>query len=325
MLPKVNPVNYEQCYPKRLKKIFQSHFSMKTYDRFIPNMENAIVGNIPPELINLFSKETRGKNIKIFQNILADTSRYIRASYDKLRMSGNLTLLDLETYGMSKSMLAWQQSVNNVFNGCLKRLLNTNLTGNLEYIDRGVAGKVFRLSILDKDGNKVMHDKALKVYHNVNFLAYEVRGMHGNYAEANFWTYLKRAAGHRLDKTQFTKHYISDVHSAYSLTEFIDPNITKTTAKIDFQNLFGVKYLDACHNRLCFNKMYDVGGFQKGSTFMDDKVVLRYFKKLFFRSPKELPEVLARYEALAKNPKTPHRNKIQTAIELFKKQYIKKT
>lgn len=240
-------------------------------------------------------------------------------------MSGKLTRVDLKTYGLSKSMLEWQNDVNNVFNGCLKRFSDLGMKGNLEYIDHGVAGKVFRLSIFDKDGNKIMHDKALKVHHNINFLAFEVRCMHGNYAEANFWTYLKHAAGHRLDKTQFTKHYISDMHNGYSLTEFIDQDITRTTAKLDYANLFRIKYSDSHHNAPYHKKVYDAGGFQKCSKFMDDKIVLRYFKKLFFRSKKELPEVLARYEALVQNPKTPHRNKIQTAIELFKKQYIKKT
>lgn len=64
MLHKIDPINFERCYPKRLKKIFQSHLNMTTYDKFIPNMERAIVGNIPPELIKLFPKETRGGKYK---------------------------------------------------------------------------------------------------------------------------------------------------------------------------------------------------------------------------------------------------------------------
>lgn len=321
MLPKIDPVNYERCYPKRLKKIFQSNLNMRTYDKFVPNVGGgAIVGNIPPELIRMFPVQNRGHNIKNFQNVLGDISRYIRVSAEKLKRTRGFGMLNTITYGKSDAILNWEKDVNSVFNACLKRFPNVPMTGNLEYIDHGVAGKVFRLSIFDKDGNKVMHDKALKVFHNVTFGAPEVKDLHGNYAEANFWTYLKRAAGHPLDKTQFTKHYISDLHSGYTLTEFIDEKITKTTAKIDFQNLFRVKYIDGHHNPRYYKKIYDVGGFQKSSKFMDDKIVLRYFKKLFFRSKKELPEVLARYEALAQNPKTPHKDKIQRAISLFNKE-----
>ncbi len=321
MLPKIDPVNYERCYPKRLKRIFQSNLNMKSYDKFIPHIGGgAIVGNIPPELIRLFPQKTRGQDIKNFQNLLADISKYVRGSYYKLKQSDGFTWLNPETYGKSDMLLNWEKELTNVLNGCLRRFTDISVTGDIKYIERGVAGKVFKLSLRDKDGVKIMHDKALKVYHVKSFLCSEVKGCHGNYAEANFWTYLKHVAGHPLDKTQFTKHYISDLDNGYALTEFIDEDITSTTAKMDFQALFKLKYVDWHHNPYLREKIYDVGGFQKMPNFMDDKIVLRYFKKLFFRSEKELPEVLARYEALAQNPKTPHRDKIQRAIDLFKKE-----
>jgi len=294
---------------------------MRTYSEFVPNVGGgALVGNIPPELIRLFPKETRARDIKEFQGVLADITRYIRASFEKMKKRPGFGYVNVNTYRHSDMIIEWQQEVNNIFNACLRRFTDTPLTGELEYIDHGVAGKVFRMSVMDKDGKKIMHDKALKVYHQITFGCPDVKDLHGNYAEANAWAYLKRAIGHRLDKTQFTKHYISDLHNGYALTEFIDENITRTTAKVDFQNLFRIKYSDSIHNPSYYGKMYDVGGFQKSAKFMDDKIVLRYFKKLFFRSEKELPELLARIEALAQNPKTPHRDKIQRALDLFKKQ-----
>jgi hypothetical protein len=312
--------NYEKCYPKRLKKIFQSNLNMETYRSFVPNMQRAVVGNIPPEIIKMFPKETRGQNIKDFQNILADTSRYIRASYEKMRFGQNFSLLDQITYGPSQQIKEWVESTNVLFNACLRRYPDNPFVGKLEYIDHGVSAKVFKLSLMDKAGNKIMHDKALKVYHTTQFACENVATMHGNYAEANFWTYIKRAIGHNMDKTQFTKHYISDLHNGYSLTEFIDSEIPKTTKKVDFANLFRISYRDSHHNRPYYGKLYDAGGFSKNRNFMDDKIVLRYFKKLFFRSPKELPAVQAQIEALAENPKTPHRDKIQKALSLFKKE-----
>lgn len=309
--------NYEKCYPKRLKKIFQSNLNMRTYNKFIPQMERAVVGNIPPELIRIFPQETKAHDIKAFQNILSDVSKYIRASYSKLKSSGNFTLLDPDTYRKSKVIVNWESEITTMFNACLRRLPNTQITSKLDYIDHGVAGKVFKLALFDKNGNKIMHDKALKVYHSVNFLDTLGSNLHGNYAESNFWTYIKRMAGHSLDKTQFTKHYISDLKSAYSLTEFIDDTIPKTTAKINFTDLLRIRYVDATNNASYMGKLYDAGGFKKYNDFIDDKVVLKYFKKLFFAKKNNQLEVKTHLEALATNPKTPHRNKIQKALELF--------
>ena len=163
-----------------------------------------------------------------------------------------------------------------------------------------------------------MHDKALKVYHNLNVpLRSNLSRMQNNYAEANFWTFLKFAAGHKLDKTQFTKHYISDMKSGYTLTEFIDNDIIKTTAPLDL-NILQLKYNDP-GNTLINDKLYDGGGFVKCSDFIGDKMVLRYFKKLWFRnSEKELNKVIKDFKEKIANPKTPHRDKIQKALELFK-------
>lgn len=318
MLPKISTTDYIRCYPKRLKKIFQSNLNMRTYDEFIPYMKRAVVGNIPPELIRLFPKDTRGADIKKLQDCLADISKYARASFEKMRRKAGFGYLNPVTYRKSDEILNWERELTNVFNSCLKRISGTPLKGELEYIDYGVAGRVFRLSIMDKNGVKVMHDKALKVYHKISFAQDVRKDIHGSYAEANFWTYLKHAAGHRLDKSQFTKHYISDLHNGYCLTEYIDQNITRTTAKINFENLFGIKYVDANNNAPLCNKIYDAGGFKKLLNFMDDKIVLRHFKKLFFRTDKELPAIITRYEALVQNPNTPHRIKFQKALSLFK-------
>ena len=65
MAIKINFTDYEKCYPSRLKKFFRSNFNYKTYDEFIPNMKNQIVGNFPPEIINLFGVN-KSENIKKF-------------------------------------------------------------------------------------------------------------------------------------------------------------------------------------------------------------------------------------------------------------------
>ena len=171
----------------------------------------------------------------------------------------------------------------------------------------------------NKKGEKIMHDKALKVYHYLNTDVRGLSSIQNNYAEANFWTYLKFAAGHKLDKTQFTKHYISDMKSGYAMTEFIDDTIPKTKSPIDLNNVIRLLYMDFS-NEAVNGKLYDGGGFVKRFDFIRDKLVLRYFKKLWFRnSEKELNKVIKDFEQKFSNPKTPHRDKIQRSLELFKK------
>ena len=63
MLGKINLINYEKCYPSLLKKLFRADLNYLAYDKFIPQMKNAVVGNIPPEIICLF-KTDKGEKIK---------------------------------------------------------------------------------------------------------------------------------------------------------------------------------------------------------------------------------------------------------------------
>ena len=54
--------------------------------------------------------------------------------------------------------------------------------------------------------------------------------------------------------------------------------------------------------------------------FINDKVTLRYFKKLMHRNAeKDLQPFLENLQEKVKNPKTPDREKIQRAIEIFQK------
>ena len=164
-----------------------------------------------------------------------------------------------------------------------------------------------------------MHDKALKVFHDVQAPSKSFARTQGVGAEANIWSFLKNVIGHKMDKTQFTRHYISDLKNAYSITEFADKNIHKTTAPIDFEKLFKMFYTDFT-NEMVNDKIYDVGGFSKYPKFIDDKVVLKYFKKLMNRnSEKDLKPLLTDLQKKIQNPKTPHVDKIKKALELFEK------
>lgn len=316
MLNKVPNVNYEKCYPSRLKRIFRRDINYLTYKKFVPYSKNQTVGNIPIEIIRLF-KDDKCNKIKRFQQGMANIANYLRGCYLGAKKE------NIISYGFSdlddKDLKIFERQITLFANKQFKNVLPKDISVNLKYKGKGAWGNVFHFSMSDKKGNKIMSDKALKIYHKkfggVSCLSH----MHGSCAEANFWTFMKFFAGHDLDKTQFTKHYISDLKNGYALTEFIDSKSVKNIFPLDLSNLFRLKYSDIMNTPMS-GKFYDAGGFVKAFNFIPDKVTFKYFKKLMNRSPKELIPFMQRLQECVKNPKTPHRDKIQKAIELFKNQ-----
>lgn len=319
MLGRIKFENYEKCYPSRLRRLFQSDINYNNYNAFVPQVKHAIVGNLPPEIIRLFPKETRAERIKSFQQALGSTAEYLRETYRKMERDRDFKLLD-ENYRPSQYVVGLAQKADRKLNMQLAEISGGGqFNARIKYAGHGGFGNVYQLSLIDSEGNKLMHDKALKVFHNLQENNFEYKTSHNNYAEANFWTFLKRALGHSLDNSQFTKHYMSDMKNGYSLTEFIDPKIHQTTSPVNICHLLHLlPPIDSKYNMPIMGKQYDIGGYEKAYNFTADKVVLRYFKKLIHRSQKELPRVLGKIEALAQNPKTPHRDKIQQALKLFK-------
>lgn len=316
MLNKVPNVNYEKCYPSRLKRVFRRDINYLTYKKFVPYTKNQIIGNIPIEVIKLF-KEDKAASIKIFQKKLSNIANYLRGYYVYSKKQNiiinkfsDLSPEDFENF---------EKQITSFANKQLCKVLPKNISVDLKYTGKGAWGNVFKFSMLDDSGNKIMSDKALKVYHKTFGGIPCLSHIHGSCAETNFWTFLKFFAGHNLDKTQFTKHYISDLKNGYALTEFIDSKSVTHIFPLDINNLFRLKYSDIMNTPIS-GKFYDAGGFVKTFNFIPDKVTFKYFKKLMNRSPKELIPFMQRLQECVKNPKTPHRDKIQKAIELFKDQ-----
>lgn len=314
MLGKIHFEQYEKCYPKRLKNFFRSNINYTTYDKFIPNMKTATVGNLPPEIINLFKSDKKEK-IKIFQNALSEAAIYIRTHKNYM----NNENLSVPKRFDERKVKSFEQNITYSFNEKVKSIMPKDTRVEFKYAKSGGFAHVFKISILNKESKKLMHDKAFKVFYYIQEPIALNCPYHNNYAEANFWTYIKYRAGHKMDNTKFTRHYISDMKSGYYMTEFIDKDIHKTTSPLSLA-LFGIKFMDWEHNDLILGKMYDGGGFKKKKVFIDDKIVLRYFKKIVNRtSAKEQLKVLANQEKLTENPKTPHRDKIIKANKIYKK------
>lgn len=316
MLGKIKFENYEKCYPKRLRRFFRKSINYKTYDDFIPQMESAKVGNIPAEIINLFKTEKKEK-IRIFQEALSEVARYIR---ENRKFIENEKLNEPKRFDERKVKI-FENYISNLFNEKIKSVMPDNEYAELKFAGSGGYALLFKMSVFDNKSQKIMHDKAFKVFYSLtNQLPFN-SPYHNNYAEANIWTFLKFAAGHKLDKTQFTKHYISDMKSGYYMTEFIDKDIPKTTERINYINILKINYNDFSHNKPIQDKIYDAGGFVKLKNFIDDKVVRRYYKKIRNRNTKQEQEQVAEnLKAIVQNPKTPHRDKIIKALEIYEKE-----
>lgn len=288
---KIDVTNYERCYPSRLKRYYQSNLNYKNYMDFVPYAKRAVIGNIPPEIINLFKPTERADKIKQFQSVLADTTQACR---DNKEIS----------------------EISEVLNSGLKEIMPQGTKSEIEYIGEGGYKKVYRLSLKDKNGEKITHDKALLVYAMNNGVY--ARKSHGVYAEPNSWFYLQKNIGHPMDNTQFTKHYISDMKNGYSLTEFIDEDIPKTSKDFEHNRILGLILTDRQNNPRKNKKVYDIGGMLRHSDALTDRLTLKYFKKIAVRnSQKEREMVLNQLKKKAENPKTPLRDKITAAIDYY--------
>lgn len=316
MLNKVPKINYERCYPSRLKRFFKADFGYKSYDTFVPDAKCKIIGTLPNEIIQLWEGKDKERNIKMFYKAMSNMTKYLRACYKQCK-ENNIISYDFNDLAPDNLKLL-EEDFTKFFNKLLQGIVPPNINVLLSYIDRGCWGNVFKLTMYDKNTNaRIMHDKAFKVFHNVKCNVKDLSNSQGVYAEANFWTYLKNIAGHKLDKTQFTKHYLSDLEHGYSLTDLADKKVSKTTTPLDLDKLFKIFYTDVT-NEPINGKVYDIGGCLKYPGFIKDKVVMRYFKKLMHRnSEKDLNNFLSSLNLQLSNPKTPHREKILEALRLF--------
>lgn len=315
MLKSIN--SFEKCYPKRLKKIFQSDINYKFYNKIPLQTRRYTVGSVPQDIIQLVNSENKAVNIIRIQNAFGDVASYLRKYFWNLNKSIEFNL----KYLPPQNLRHLEERTSLLLTQKIQKSFDKEVNATIKFVDRGDFANVFKLSLNDKDGNKLIHDKAIKVYHYLK----ETSGLssnHGSAAEANFWTWIKHIAGHKLDKTQFNKHYISDLNNGYAMTEFLDEDIISPSKNLNIGNLLNIYSWDLLPNRPIRGKIYDIGGFAHDSDFIKDKMVMRYYKKLYYRHfGKDLPKVMDNLEKEAKNPKNEHRTKIQKALDVFKAKF----
>lgn len=310
MLHKISSLkySYEKCPLSRLKRVFQSDINYKTYDKFVPSVKNQVVGNLPPEMIKYIVTnfpDRKAEMIKKFHKGLALTAMFSRVHLRKMKQTGSI--------GEDENMQILLTQMKNILRSNISEILPKNSSVHFKYTGSGAMGNVFQLSIKDENGQRLMPDSAMKIFHDVQNDI--VPHMHGSYAEANISTFLKKAMGHKMEKSEFARHYMSDLKSGYSLSEFIHHDGDYNFKFLDYARIYGVNSMDAVKS-LINGKIYDMGGFLKIWNFTPDKVTRRYFKKLV-NNPQASTQLLKQYQTLLDDPKTPHRDKILDAIDLY--------
>lgn len=146
----------------------------------------------------------------------------------------------------------------------------------------------------------------------------EMKQIHGAAAEANSAAYIKRVAGHPLTNTDFNRQYMFDLKQNFSLAPFADETLPPVTKRLHLEKL-GIIENDIFSNasNTVAGRVIDMGGMSSLDSNLQDKTVLKYFKKILNRNTKkEQDEVIENLKKLTENPKTPNRNKIKKSIEI---------
>ena len=305
---------YEKCGYSRLKKLFQKDINFRKYDEFVPNAKSQVVGNLPSEMIRyIVTKfpDKKGDKIKQFQKTLGDVAVYVRESMQNMKKERRIYhgLDELNEHDIN----LFESEMSKILKVGVSDILPQNSSVDFKYIDRGAFGQVFRLSLKDEIGRNLMPDSAMKIYYNLNSAV--VPHIQGNYAEANFATFIKRVLGHDMKKSQFAKHYISDMKNGYSLTEFLYWDGDYDFVARDYRRYFKIHSHDAFKSFIG-GKIFDLGGFFKMADFTGDKITIRYLKKLY-NHPENVGNLLEKYEKIIKGQNNPQKEKIKKALELY--------
>ena len=162
----------------RLKKFFINSQNYKTYDSMVASANNKIIGNIPEEIISVIVKEhpqTKVDLIKNVQDAFGKMALELKKSVlSQPNLIANIKGKSAEEKFITSVMLNhnWRlpEDFNKIPNGISKKLkesLSKILPVSkvkISFVGEGSFGYVYKLECMDNSGNKVIHDRAIKIY-----------------------------------------------------------------------------------------------------------------------------------------------------------------
>lgn len=225
----------------------------------------------------------------------------------------------LKIYKNNKDNIKTNAYINNAINKVINSLSDNEISQCYTKATNDTFKTDFEKTEFAKYFKK--QNKSLTIKELKDFIKTEIQktplqnSIHGVNAEANSYTYITKALGHNIEKTNLNKHYYFDLQNKFNISSFAGPNSPKTTKRINY-TIPNIQMFDIYENyaNIVYGKIIDVGGTQKTGEVLD-KTVLKYYKKIMNRNNKtEQQTVLTNLKELVKNHKTPHRKKIQEAI-----------
>ena len=229
------------------KKVYNGFYSMES---LFPKdcTKNSISGRLPDFMqskIKTVTSDIEGATKEIFDTF-AQTSDELR----EFEPTASSTINELK-YRRKDS------TVKNLEDVLIKyHILKPWDDFNLEYIDKGGKGSVWKLAGLRNVKGMVDDEFVIKVFHTKSV---QTNAFHGCYPEINAATYWMNTLGSETNRGKF---FWGDVNAAYMINKFIDEDV-RLPKKYPNPEDYGMKFTDedAVHiHNVCKNYSYDWGG-----------------------------------------------------------------
>ena len=141
--------------------------------------------------------------------------------------------------------------------------------------------------------------------------------VHGINAEANSYYRLKTILGHNIMRDGANAIDMFDLENGYSMAKCVNISTPKTKREVPFVKL-GLMAQDLNPGNIVCGRLIDYGAIVSTDFRLLDKTVLKYYKKIVNReSVEEREKVLENYKNILQNPRTPLREKIKNAIDVY--------
>lgn len=171
----------------------------------------------------------------------------------------------------------------------------------------------FKKTALTESSADVYAQAMLSMYKDEAAHALKSATEHGAAPEANSFYYVLKNNGQTLKNSDMLKFDLYDIKNAYSLSSFRSESAPNPAREVNLKSI-GVVHTDKKPRNIINGVCIDMGGIELKQSALTDPVIRRIYKKL---KALKNPELIEKYKKTLQNPKTPHREKIKQAIEIY--------
>ena len=229
---------------KMSRRVYNGFFSMKDIALATKN-KMPIVGSLPKYMIHKIEGD-KGTAIREIYKVFADVATELRefeptanSNFNEIRKQRNDSTVEKAAQILRKH-----------------KILGKFDDFDIEYIDKGGKGSVYKLSGLKDVCSYDEDEYVIKVFHNNDI---QQNDYHGCYPEVNIAAYWMKHIGTDTNRGKF---FWADLKSAYMINKYIDEDVRLPKRVINPYS-YGLKFTDedpiSTHNT-CKGYSYDWGG-----------------------------------------------------------------